>query len=615
MARFVATLCLLAPWVCGQATCGQDYFAVQVRDAQSDRGLPLVRLRVGGQEYYTDSNGLVAFNSPGMMNQSITFAASSYGYEAKIVTLQTTVGTISEVALNRRQRAERLYRVTGKGIYQDTVLLGLAAPLEYPLINANVKGQDSVQATIYKGKIHWFWGDTLYDVGFGNFRTSGAISELPDHGGLAPSVGVNLNYYVDAGGSSKQMIPLAQPGPVWIDGLFTITDNTGQERMLTHYSRRDPNNSLGAQVEHGLARFNDSLEVFQRFQVYPLDAPIVAAGHSFERKVDGQEYVYFAQSYPNIRVKKNWTDVTTPANWEAFTPLKENSRYNAANPPLDLDVHGKPIYGWKKNTDPLTSEMLEEMVQNGHLARAESPFRLRDVESGDIVRLHRASVYWNDYRNSWVMVGNEFFGDSLLGEVWFAEAPVPEGPWENAIKIVTHHNDSENYTFYNPKQHPFFSEQNGRIIYFEGTYSETFSGNPDPTPLYDYNQMMYRLDLATIPPMFERLVGDYNFDGTVDSADYTVWRDTLGSTADLSANGDNTSASFGVVDEADYLAWRNNFGVTLGGAKATVVASLPETDTLAMASIAIAAACLGPPRYLTSRTLLRPSAWLSHFAD
>ena len=33
------------------------------------------------------------------------------------------------------------------------------------------------------------------------------------------------------------------------------------------------------------------------------------------------------------------------------------------------------------------------------------------------------------------------------------------------------------------------------MIYFEGTYASTFSGNPVRTPLYDYNQIMYRLDL------------------------------------------------------------------------------------------------------------------------
>ncbi len=31
---------------------------------------------------------------------------------------------------------------------------------------------------------------------------------------------------------------------------------------------------------------------------------------------------------------------------------------------------------------------------------------------------------------------------------------------------------------------------------FEGTYTATFSGNKDPTPRYDYNQVMYQLDLS-----------------------------------------------------------------------------------------------------------------------
>ena len=37
------------------------------------------------------------------------------------------------------------------------------------------------------------------------------------------------------------------------------------------------------------------------------------------------------------------------------------------------------------------------------------------------------------------------------------------------------------------------------MIFFEGTYTTTFSGNDDPTPRYDYNQVMYRLDLADPP--------------------------------------------------------------------------------------------------------------------
>ncbi|MBP86631.1 MAG: hypothetical protein CMJ64_07945 [Planctomycetaceae bacterium] len=36
----------------------------------------------------------------------------------------------------------------------------------------------------------------------------------------------------------------------------------------------------------------------------------------------------------------------------------------------------------------------------------------------------------------------------------------------------------------------------GRVIFFEGTYTNMFSGNNDQTPRYNYNQIMYKLDLS-----------------------------------------------------------------------------------------------------------------------
>jgi hypothetical protein len=66
------------------------------------------------------------------------------------------------------------------------------------------------------------------------------------------------------------------------------------------------------------------------------------------------------------------------------------------------------------------------------------------------------------------------------------------GPWTYALKIVTH----DKYSFYNPKLHPYFNQDGGKRIYFEGTYTHTFSGNHDQTPRYDYNQIMYRLDVS-----------------------------------------------------------------------------------------------------------------------
>ena len=98
-------------------------------------------------------------------------------------------------------------------------------------------------------------------------------------------------------------------------------------------------------------------------------------------------------------------------------------------------------------------------------------------------------------------------GPSNLGEVWFAEADTPAGPWVYARRIVTH----DHYTFYNPTQHPFFDQDGGRLIYFEGTYTDAFSGNPQKTPRYNYNQVMYRLALddprLALPAPVYRLAG------------------------------------------------------------------------------------------------------------
>jgi hypothetical protein len=118
---------------------------------------------------------------------------------------------------------------------------------------------------------------------------------------------------------------------------------------------------------------------------------------------------------------------------------------------------------------------------------------LFDIETGSKIYPHNGSVYFNDYRQRWIAIFVQQFGESsFLGEVWYAEADTPVGPWAYARKIVTHNK----YTFYNPMQHPYFDQQGGRVLYFEGTYSHTFSGSDkNPTPRYDYNQIMYRLNL------------------------------------------------------------------------------------------------------------------------
>src|SRR5439155_23017439 len=58
------------------------FFKITVVDEQTGRGVPLVELEtVNHIRHYTDSNGVVAFHEPGLMNQSVFFHVKSHGYE------------------------------------------------------------------------------------------------------------------------------------------------------------------------------------------------------------------------------------------------------------------------------------------------------------------------------------------------------------------------------------------------------------------------------------------------------------------------------------------------------------------------------------------------------
>jgi hypothetical protein len=60
-----------------------------------------------------------------------------------------------------------------------------------------------------------------------------------------------------------------------------------------------------------------------------------------------------------------------------------------------------------------------------------------------------------------------------------------------------------------------------------------------------------------VPSDPDPIAGDYNEDGYVDLADYTVWADSFGQTgSDLSADGNGDE----FVDLADYTIWADNFG-------------------------------------------------------
>ncbi len=77
-----------------------------------------------------------------------------------------------------------------------------------------------------------------------------------------------------------------------------------------------------------------------------------------------------------------------------------------------------------------------------------------------------------------------------FGELWYAEADAPTGPGacDQDIKPQELH-------VLQPAD-PFGNDTVGfAILLFEGTFTREFSNNKEPVPRYDYNQIMYRLDL------------------------------------------------------------------------------------------------------------------------
>jgi hypothetical protein len=82
--------------------------------------------------------------------------------------------------------------------------------------------------------------------------------------------------------------------------------------------------------------------------------------------------------------------------------------------------------------------------------------------------------------------------------------------------------------------------------------------------------------IVKITNVNESLAGDYNFNGIVDTADYTVWRDTRGTTVPAFSGADGNGD--GVVDGADYVTWKTYFGSALPLGLASAATSVTATS-------------------------------------
>jgi hypothetical protein len=114
--------------------------------------------------------------------------------------------------------------------------------------------------------------------------------------------------------------------------------------------------------------------------------------------------------------------------------------------------------------------------------------------------------------------------------------------------------------------------------------------------LHDVEGSTENRSVAQSQPFRFVLPGDFNADGTVDAADYIVWRNGLGT----------------AYTQADYNYWHANFGETTGSTASAPVGSFDNTSPAVPESVTALMMCLGllalcPARRKSSRLHHRSS--------
>ena len=411
--------------------------------------VPLVELRTVHQiRFVTDNAGIIAFDLPELMGKDVwcdvhghgyAVPADSFGYRG--VRFVPEPGKTVNVQVERTIVAKRIGRLTGAGLFAESQKLGL----EKDWGDSRLVGCDSVQNAVHRGKLFWAWGDSnLSGYPLGIFDTSSATTETQPLKSFQPPLRLSFDFFEDKSGRPRGVAKMPGDGPTWIGGYVSLPDKSGQPKLVGNYIKVK---GLLEAYESGLCVWNDEESRFERLKVLWTKSnehprpPKVPDGHpAFWKDESGREWVSFGNPFPALRCPPTFEAWQDPQQWEPIDPQRE----------VVSSVDAKPV----------------------------TP--------------HTGSIAWNEFRKRWVTVFMEKFGKpSAFGELWYAESTLPRGPWGPAVKILSH----DNYTFYNPRLHADFTPSGSPVLLFEGTYTQQFADKPQPTPRYEYNQILYRLDL------------------------------------------------------------------------------------------------------------------------
>ncbi len=431
------------------AIAGTKPCEIEVVEKGAGWPVPLVELRMkNGVTFVTDNAGLVAFDLPELMGKEVWFGVRGQGYEVPKdrfglagVHFKMEPGTRNRIEVTRTIIARRLGRLTGAGLFGESQKLGRETDWK----EGGVLGCDTIQNAVYGGRMYWFWGDTQIPwYGLEIFDGTGATTSTKPVAMFEPPLRVQYDYVKDDNGAPRGVAKMPSSGPTWLAGCVNLPDASGKEHLAASYGKVHGWLDI---YQWGLCVWNDATKSFEHLRVVWEQTsaggkqPLVLNGHAVKwTDTAGKKWVLFCNPFPFARC---------PATFEAW-----------------------------QDTNSWESLRMQKT--------------LRAADSKEKVDVHGGAIAWNPWRKRWVTIFVQAKGTSSnLGEIWYAEADAPTGPWGPAVKVLSH----DNYSFYNPAVHPEFTPENSPVLLFEGTYTAEFANRPQITPKYNYNQILYRLDL------------------------------------------------------------------------------------------------------------------------
>lgn len=421
---------------------------IDIVDKENGWPVPLVELiTTHHASYVSDNAGVIAIDDPELFNRPLFFHVKGHGYGVPkdgfgfegVKTTLTSGGKV-RIEVERRNIAKRLGRLTGAGIFAECEKSGVLPPVP----ESGVFGCDSVLMTRFGNRLFWLWGDTTvpgYPLGI--YHSSAATTPLHPLTKFEPPLFIHFDHFRDAGGKPRGVAKMPGAGPTWLAGMTCIGPEADPEALVATYSKIKGHLD---EYEIGLCKWDAGSQSFQQEKVLWKESDgvkpkLIPRGHPV-RWIDpeGKKWILFGDPFPEMRCLDSYASWIDPAAWQ----------------------------------------------------QVELPASPRSHEDDSEVKPHRGSIAWNAFRKRWITVFTQHSGKpSAFGEIWYAEAESPMGPWGKAMKILTH----DTYTFYNPRIHPELTNEAMPFVVFEGTYTAEFADRAKPTARYNYNQILYRLDL------------------------------------------------------------------------------------------------------------------------